>query len=119
MSIQDHVEHVPRRLDEEPVVFQGLTASEIIVTVIAAALVWLPLCLIGLGLLGFFVAGFGMSVVGIVGTVMVAPKYVAKLKENRPDGYLQHTAALWLDAKGLRKCRFIVREGQWDIGRTD
>lgn len=119
MSIQNQVEHVPRRLDEEPVVFKGLTASEIIVIVIAAAVVWLPLCLLVFGMLGFFVAGFGMSVVAIVATVMLAPKYVAKWKENRPDGYLQHTVALWLDAKGLRKCRFIVREGQWDIGRTD
>ena len=119
MDSQNQVEHVPRRLDEEPVVFKGLTASEIIVILIATAVVWLPLCLIVLGMLGFFVAGFGMAVAAIVGTVMIAPNYVAKWKENRPDGYLQHTVALWLHAKGIRKCRFIVREGQWDIGRTD
>ena len=34
MDSQNQVEHVPRRLDEEPVVFKGLTASEIIVILI-------------------------------------------------------------------------------------
>jgi len=119
MSIQDHVDHVPRRLDEEPVVFKGLTGSEIIVIAIAAAVVWLPLCLLVAWMVGFFIAGIGISVVMIVATVMLTPKYVTKLKENKPDGYLQHTVALWLHAKGLRRCRFIIREGQWDIGRTD
>lgn len=111
-------EHLARRLDEEPAVFKGCTSSELLVILIAAAIVWLPLVSIVAIALGFFAAGLGLAVVLIVGTLMVVPKWLVAFKRGHPDGYLQHQLLIGLHRRGLRQSPYIVRDGVWETGRT-
>ena len=117
-SLHDQHEHIARRLDEEPVVFRGCTASELMMILGTASAFWVPFSLIVTGLAGYFTAGFGLAVVGIVVTLLFASKYFQSIKRGRPDGYYQHKVILWLDALGVRRSGYVVRSGIWDLGRT-
>ena len=106
------------RLNAEPVIFKGCSASELGMIVGVAALVWLPLSLILAGLAGAVTMGFGLAGIGIVATVLVTASLFQRLKRNRPDGYYQQRIVLWLDDRGMKRAPFILRSGSWDIGRT-
>ena len=106
------------RLNAEPVIFKGCSASELGMIVGVAALVWLPLSLILAGLAGAVTMGFGLAGIGIVTTVLVTASLFQRLKRNRPDGYYQQRIVLWLDDRGMKRAPFIRRSGSWDIGRT-
>jgi len=107
------------RLNAEPVIFKGCSASELGMIVGVAALVWLPLSLILAGLAGAVTMGFGLAGIGIVVTVLVTASLFQRLKRNRPDGYYQQRIVLWLDERGLKRGPFVRRSGAWDIGRTE
>lgn len=111
-------EHLAKRIDEEPVVFRGCTASELMVILGVATAFWVPTSLVVAGLAGYFTAGFGLAVVGIVVTLLFTSKYFQSIKRGRPDGFYQHKVILWLDARGWRRSGFIVHSGLWDLGRT-
>ena len=57
------------RLNAEPAIFKGCSSSELGVIVGVAALVWLPVSLLLAGLMGAVTMGFGLTGVGVVGTV--------------------------------------------------
>ena len=96
----------------------GCSSSELGIIVVVAALIWLPVSLLLAGLMGAVTMGFGLAGVGVVDTVVVAATLFQRLKRNRPDGYYQQRALIWLSDHGLRQAPFIRRSGAWDIGRT-
>tara|TARA_R100000005_G_scaffold48526_1_gene23250 strand:- start:2536 stop:2922 length:387 start_codon:yes stop_codon:yes gene_type:complete len=105
------------RLNAEPVIFRGCSASELGLIVGLAALVWLPVSLLLAWLVGAVTMGFGFAGIGIVATVLGTSSLFQRFKRNRPDGYYQQRCALWLDQQGLRRAPFVCRSGTWDIGR--
>ncbi|WP_241521125.1 TIGR03750 family conjugal transfer protein [Kineobactrum sediminis] len=117
MGPLDTQEILADRLNAEPVIFRGCSASELGVIVALAAAVWLPLSLLLAWLGGAVTMGFGIAGIGIVATVLGIASLFQRLKRNRPDGYYQQRCALWLDDKGLKRSPFINRSGTWDIGR--
>ncbi|MEM1402963.1 MAG: TIGR03750 family conjugal transfer protein [Pseudomonadota bacterium] len=106
------------RLNVEPVIFKGCSASELGVIVGVAAVIWLPLSLLIAGLAGAITMGFGLAGLGIVATVLATASVFQRLKRNRPDGYYQQRLLIWLDEVGLRRAPFVRRSGAWDIGRS-
>lgn len=106
------------RLNVEPVIFKGCSASELGVIVGVAAVIWLPLSLLIAGLAGAITMGFGLAGLGIVATVLATATVFQRLKRNRPDGYYQQRLLIWLDEIGLRRAPFVRRSGAWDIGRS-
>jgi conjugative transfer region protein (TIGR03750 family) len=106
------------RLNAEPAIFKGCSSSELGAIVVLAGLVWLPVSLILAALAGAITMGFGLAGLGIVATVLLMASLFQRLKRNRPDGYYQQRAVLWLDDRGLRRAPFVRRSGSWDVGRT-
>ena len=106
------------RLNVEPVIFKGCSASELGVIVGVAAAIWLPLSLLIAGLAGAITMGFGLAGIGVVATVLATANLFQGLKRNRPDGYYQQRLLLWLDEIGLHRAPFVRRSGAWDIGRS-
>ena len=117
MASVDSQDVLADRLNAEPVIFRGCSASELGLIVAVAAAVWLPLSLLLAWLGGAVTMGFGFAGIGIVATVLGTASLFQRLKRNRPDGYYQQRCALWLDHKGLKRAPFISRSGTWDIGR--
>ena len=70
------------RLNAEPVIFKGCSASELGGIVGVAALVWLPLSLILAGLAGAVTMGFGLAGIGIVATVLVTASLFQRLNRQ-------------------------------------
>lgn len=106
------------RLNAEPAIFKGCSASELGLIVGVAAVVWLPLGLTLAGVAGAVTMGFGLAGLGIVATVLLTATLFQRLKRNRPDGYYQQRARLWLDRQGLWRAPFVQRSGAWDLGRS-
>ena len=106
------------RLNAEPAIFKGCSASELGLIVGIAAAVWLPLGLTLAGMAGAVTMGFGLAGIGIVASVLLAATFFQRLKRNRPDGYYQQQARLWLDRHGLWRAPFVTRGGAWDLGRS-
>lgn len=116
MSDRDDI--LADRLNAQPAIFKGCSATELGVMAGAAVLVWLPLSLLLASLLGAVTMGFGIAGVGIVGTVLGLASIFQRLKRNRPDGYYQQRLHLWLDERGIKRAPFVRRSGAWDIGRS-
>ncbi len=111
-------EILAERLNAEPAIFKGCSSSELGMIVGLAALIWLPVSLAVAAFAGAVTMGFGLAGIGIVGTVVATATVFQRLKRNRPDGYYQQRLALWLDARGVKRCPYVRRGGRWDIGRS-
>ena len=111
-------ELVTERLNAEPAIFRGCSLSELTAMSVAAALFWIPICLMVAAVFGSVTMGFGIGGVMAVFTVVVGSSIFRKLKANRPNGYYQLALHLWLAKRGLVKTQLVTRGGLWDLGRT-
>ena len=112
------IEFIPDRLIEEPVIFRGLTDTEVVVIILAAIVFWIPLCVIlllpfGLALFGVGV-GFGMA----IGSLLFVGASLQRLKRRMPDGL----HLVYLKKQLQKKCTFfnfgyIETSQSWDIRR--
>lgn len=107
------------RLNAEPAVFRGCTASELVTLVIVAAAIWLPFGLIGGLFVGELAIGMACGVVALVGTLFVVPTVFQIIKRGRPDGYYQIRLRIWAARGGVPfvQCDYLLRDGMWDTGR--
>jgi len=107
------------RLNAEPTVFRGCTASELVTLVIIAAALWLPLGLVTGLLLGKLAVGMAFGIVALVGTLFVVPTLFHVIKRGKPDGHYQIQLRILAAHYGLFfiKSDYVLRSGVWDIGR--
>jgi len=110
---------IPDRLIEEPVVFRGMTDTELVYVILGGLVIWIPVCILlmlpfGYGLFGVGV-GFAMAIV----TVVMAGRYLTRLKRRMPEG--QHIVYLkrLLQEKGIKDYGFILSTQYWDVTRTN
>ena len=113
------IEFIPDRLIEEPVVYRGLTDTEVVTIIVAAIIVWIPICVLILMPFGFALFGVGIGFGLAIGTVMVAGKYLQGLKRRMPDGL----HIVYLKKQLQKKTSFfnfgyIETSQSWDIRRT-
>lgn len=114
----DPQERLPDRLNAEPAVFKGCSTSELAAFAGVGAIVWLPSSILISWLIGALTMGFGIAGVGMVGTVVVFAGVFQRLKRNRPDGYYEMRARIWLVEHRLLKSPLIIRSQWWALGRT-
>lgn len=117
MASED-IAFLPDRINGEPIVFRGLTSTELGALAGLAVAVWLPLSLALCGALGFFMMGFGVAGLLTVGTVWVASSWIGAIKRGKPNGYHLLRLRLLLDDLKLRSSGFIRYSGPWDIRRS-
>ena len=119
-DLQAHASGTPitDRVNVEPAILNGMTASEAQVI----GLISLVLCLM-LG--GFLVIVTGLwqtllltAFFGPLAVLWFSSKYLAQIKRNRPDGYYSQAMHLWLSGRGFSSCKFINHDGYWSLGRT-
>ncbi len=104
-------------LNEEPVVFKGLTDAEIKLVFVAALIAGAPVgillaLLIGIPMLILvFVFLFPVFAVFIIATVL------ERARRGKPPGYVEQKLQLLLAEKGLRSAEFIFETRVWGLGR--
>lgn len=116
--MDDSIETLADRLNQEPVIFRGSTHSELGLILLLATLFWLPVCLLIAACLGAPAMGLGLAMVGVLVTIVFGSTWFQRIKRGRPDYYYQHRLMISLHRVGLRKSRLILRSGVWDLGRT-
>ena len=106
------------RVNVEPAILLGLSSTEAVWTIVAAFSVWVPIgVLIGL-LTRSMAIGVLFSSVTPLATVYIAAQKMAAVKRDRPDLYYLHLFRQTLARTGLRRSRFVIHFGGWDLGRS-
>jgi conjugative transfer region protein (TIGR03750 family) len=113
------ISFTPDRLIAEPVVFRGMTDTEIVYLTLGGTVFWIPVCCLILAPIGFAMfgvaVGFGLALL----TLMILGKKLTTLKRRMPDGlhvvYLKKT----LQRKLSFVSRYYIDTTQaWDVRRT-
>ena len=117
--VNGEITFIPDRLIAEPVVFRGLTDSEVVMLMAVGVVFWIPVSVLLLWPLGFALFGVGVGLGLAIVTLLVAGKWLTRIKRKMPDGlhvvYLKHT----LQRRGLMSFGYLHRTGHWDIRRRD
>jgi conjugative transfer region protein (TIGR03750 family) len=116
--MSEEITFLPARLNGAPIVFRGLTSTELGALAGLAVAVWLPLSLVICAALGFFMMGFGLAGLLALGTVWCASYWIEALKRGKPEGYHLLRFRLLLDDWKVRPSGFIRYSGPWDIRRS-
>ena len=109
---------LPDRLNGEPVVYRGLTSTELGIVAGGAIGLWLPISLLILGYAGYLMMGFGVAALLAVGTVWLTSSWIQAMKRGRPDGYHVLQLELLLHDLKLHRSNFTRYSGLWDIRRS-
>lgn len=112
------IEFIPDRLIEEPVVFRGLTDTEVVMIIVAAIIFWIPVWVLLLIPFDWALFGVGIGFGMAIGTLLVVGKYLQGLKRRMPDGL----HVVYLKKQAQKKYSFfnfgyIETSQSWDIRR--
>ena|ERR1022692_2032851 len=111
------IDFLPDRLNREPVIYKGLTNSELFSLVKIGALVWFPLSLFLFWLFGKTILGLGAGMALTFGTVVIGALYLQKKKRGKPDGWYDRHLKIQFQDRGLTSYGFTRYTGRWDIRR--
>ena len=114
------IDFIPDRLIEEPVVFRGLTDSEVVAIMGIGVVFWIPVSILimfpfGLALFGVGI-GFGMAMVSL----LVAGSYLQVIKRRMPDGlHIVYLKKQLQKKSSLFDFNYIEETKYWDIRRDE
>lgn len=113
------IEFIPDRLIEEPVVFRGLTDTEVVFIVVGAILFWIPVSVIVLLPFGWALFGVGVGFGLAIATLLIAGKYLTNLKRRMPDGlHVVYLKKLLQKRTSFFNFGYIETSQSWDIRRN-
>lgn len=105
------------RVNVEPPILHGMTASEAKVIAIAAFIIFLLLGGLLSAVTGHWQIVLLVAMFGPMGTLWYGSKYLARIKRGRPDGYYTQAIHLWFARRGLTQPKFTLHDGWWSLGR--
>lgn len=112
------IEFLPDRLNREPVVFRGMTTTELFIALASGLLAGL-LCgacpAVVLGIWALIPTG---ALAGAALAVLVCGKYLARLKRGKPDTWLYQALEARLALSGFGNPRLVQRSAVWTIRRS-
>ena len=110
---------VYERINNEPVIFRGLSSSELRTGLIVTLITLLPVCAFIGYLLDRMLVGLGSIGIFTMISVMYMGTFFQRIKRGRPDGYYQQRTALLLSRLGFRANKVVKYSGRWSNGRID
>lgn len=112
------IEFLPDRLNREPVVFRGMTTTELFIALGSGLLAGL-LCgifpAVALSIWALIPTG---ALAGAALAVMAGGKYLARLKRGKPDTWLYQALEARLARSGFGNPRLVQRSTVWCIRRS-
>ncbi len=106
------------RVNVEPSILNGMTASEAQVIGLASLAVSLLLGGLLVAVTGLWQALLLVILFVPLCVLWFASKYLAKIKRNRPDGYYGQAMHQWMARRGYVRSKYIDHDGFWGLGRT-
>jgi len=114
------IDFIPDRLIEEPVVFRGLTDTEVVLLITVGAAFWIPTSVLILLPFGFALFGVAAGMGMAIGTLLLVGKYLQNLKRRMPDGlHLVHLKKLLQSKVSFINFGYIETSQSWDIKRNN
>ncbi len=110
---------VYERINNEPVIFRGLSSSELKIGLIVTLMVLLPVCLFIGYLLGEILVGLGMIGIFTLISMLFMGTIFQRIKRGRPDGFYQQKTAVILNQVGVKSSPAVKYTGRWSNGRSD
>lgn len=112
------IDFLPDRLNREPVVFRGMTASELFISLAAGFLLGLTGGIPPALLLGVWALIPTGGLAGAALAILVGGRYLARLKRGRPDTWLYCSADAWLARQGFGDPRLVQSNAVWSTRRS-
>jgi conjugative transfer region protein (TIGR03750 family) len=112
------IDFIPDRLIEEPVVFRGMTDTEIVMLISVSVIFWIPVTVLVLLPFGFALFGVGLGFAISIGTLLVVGKKLQTLKRRMPDGlHVVHLKKVAQKKFSFVNFGYIETSQSWDIRR--
>lgn len=105
------------RVNAEPAILHGMTATEAKAIALISMLVFLLAGGIVFAATRLWQTLLLLAIFGPAATLWFGSQYLARIKRGRPDGYYSQAIHLWMAARGLVRPRFIAHDGVWSLGR--
>lgn len=116
-EVKTHRSVMTDRVNVEPPILNGMSASEAKVISIAAVAFWGSLGLLVSMLTNFWPILIVSLIVFPIATLWVGSVRLATVKRGRPDGYYGQAINLWLAKRGFGS-QYIRHDGYWDLGTS-
>ena len=110
---------VYERINNEPVIFRGLSSSELKTGLIITLITLIPVCAFIGYLLDRMLVGFGTIGIFTMISVMFMGTVFQRIKRGRPHGYYQQRTSLLMSQLGLSTSKVVKYNGRWSNGRSD
>ncbi|WP_422452169.1 TIGR03750 family conjugal transfer protein [Endozoicomonas sp. ALC066] len=111
------ISFIPDRLNQEPVIFKGMTNTELFIVIGTSFVFWLVLCVFIGALFGAALVGVGGAVLLTMLSVVLIGNRLQIIKRQLPDGVHTVMFKRWLQQRGILNAGFCLRTGSWDIRR--
>lgn len=112
------IDFIPDRLIEEPVVFRGLTDSEVVMIMGIGIVFWIPVSIILLLPFGWGLFGIGVGLGMAILSLLLAGKHLQELKRRMPDGlHIVYLKKLLQKKVPFINFGYIETSQSWDVRR--
>lgn len=113
------IEFLPDRLNREPVVFRGMTTTELFITLAGGFVTGLISGIFPAVLYGVWALAPTGALAGAVLSVMAGGKWLARLKRGRPDTWLYRAMDARLACHGFGNPKLVQTTAVWVIRRSE
>ncbi|MDN8600304.1 TIGR03750 family conjugal transfer protein [Citrobacter sp. S2-9] len=109
---------LPDRLNREPVVFRGMTTTELFIALSSGLLAGLLCGIFPAVVLGVWALIPTGALTGAALAVLAGGRWLARLKRGRPDTWLYQMLEARLARRGFGNSRLVQRAAVWSIRRS-
>lgn len=111
------IEFLPDRLNREPVVFRGMTTTELFIALVSGLLAGLTGGIFPAVIFSIWALAPTGALVGAALSVLVGGKYLTRLKRGRPDSWLYRAIGAWFGRYGIGDPRLVQKSAIWSVRR--
>ena len=117
MLIEQEIAFIPDRLNEEPIIFIGMTDSELKLAGMVSVGFWVPVCAVVAAVLGAGILGLAAGTLLAFASMWVIGKKLRVIKRGRPKQFHVMTITAWLEDRRLKSQTMIRQSTVWDTHR--
>lgn len=112
------IDYIPDRLISDPIVFRGMTDTEVVTSMVIGLFVWTPTSILILLPFGYGLFGVALGVGLAILSLILVGRHLTMIKRKQPDGlHVVHFKKL-LQRKGLARFGYIDESASWDMRRS-
>lgn len=112
------IEFLPDRLNREPVIFRGMTTTELFIALGGGLLTGLVCGIFPAILLGIWALIPTGALAGAAIAILAGGKWLARLRRGRPDTWLYRSLGAWFAHRGFGDPKLIQQSTVWVIRRS-